>query len=379
MSETAPTVAVILVAAGSGSRLGRAEPKAFSPLPGGSVLAHALRGIASMRHAATVVIVAPATHVAEAQAAAPGVTVVAGGATRQASVALGLAALPDSVRIVLVHDAARALAPGTLFDQVVEAVAARGAGIVPAMPVADTLKRVGPGGVVEGGIERAGLEAAQTPQGFPRAVLERAHAEAAALETDDAALVAAIGHPVHTIPGDELAFKITTPQDLVRAAAALGGDRRSGVGVDAHAFVAGVPLWLGGLHWPEAPEGLEGHSDGDVVCHALVDALLSAAGLGDIGSRFGTDDPRLAGASGATFLGETLALLAAEGWVVVNAAVEIVASAPRIGPRRAEIESVLTSLIGAPVSVAATTTDGLGLTGEGLGIAAVATALIART
>lgn len=378
MGQSMSDVAVIVVAAGSGTRLGRPEPKAFAPLRDRTVLEHALSGPAGMQAPVTVILVAPETHLEAARAAAPDAIVVRGGPTRQDSVASGLAALPDAVRIVLVHDAARALTPPELFDRVVAAVRADGAGIVPGLAVADTLKRVSGDDVVLETVDRNGVVAVQTPQGFPREVLERAYAAAAGVVTDDAALVSAIGHPVRIVPGDLLAFKITGPADLHRAAEAIGSETRTGVGVDAHAFAPGVPLHLGGLHWPEATAGLSGHSDGDAACHAIVDALLSAARLGDIGSRFGTADPSYAGASGATFIRETVRLVEADGWSVRSVAVEIIANTPKIGPRRADLERTLSDLVGAPVAVAATTSDGLGLTGEGRGIAAIATALLAR-
>jgi len=153
-------------------------------------------------------------------------------------------------------------------------------------------------------------------------------------------------------------------------------DCRVGVGVDVHRLVVGRPMWLAGLHWPDEPAGLDGHSDADVVAHAVCDALLSAAGLGDLGSLVGTDDARWEGASGVELLTETVTRVRAAGWGVANVAVQLVGERPRLGDRREEAQQVLSTAVGAPVSLAATSTDGLGLTGRGEGVAAIATALL---
>lgn len=391
-----PRVGVIVVAAGSGTRLGAGAPKAFVGIDGSSILRHALSGVFAAP-LAQVVIVAPAGRegdaLSEALATAGDrrelVSVVAGGDTRQASVAAGLAALWADVEVVLVHDAARALTPADVFERVIAAIDGGAAGAIPVLPVIDTLKRVA-GDEIVAAVDRAELAAAQTPQGFRRDVLDTAYAAAAADFTDDAALVAESGHAVAAVPGHPLAFKITTAADLDRArhllaepaphpAAHLGGVAalpRVGVGTDVHAFGGEGTLWLAGLEWAgEAP--LSGHSDGDAVAHAIVDALLAAAGLGDIGTHFGTDHPEYAGAHADAFLTRTVALLGEAGWRVGNVSVQVQANRPRFSARRAEAERTLSAALGgAPVSVSATTTDGLGFTGRGEGVSAFAVALV---
>lgn len=383
------SLAVVLVAAGSGTRLGRSEPKAFVTVAGRSLLAHALEAIFAMHEAAQVVVVAPQARLDDAQRIAVGVAgvasdhviVVAGGETRQQSGAAGLAAIDESADVVLVHDAARAFTPAALFEAVAAAVRATAGGAIPGLPVADTIKQVDASGAVQSTVDRSTLAAVQTPQGFPRAALQLAYAETGVEHTDDAALFAAAGHPVTVVPGSELAFKVTTAWDLRRAEQLLVSDRsalRTGIGVDVHAFDDESPLWLGGLHWPGEP-GLKGHSDGDALCHAVCDSLLSAAGLGDIGGRFGTSDARFADAHGDVFIEETVRLVADAGFTVVNVAVQLLANRPRLAGRREELEQNLSALVGAPVSVSASTTDGLGFTGRGEGVTAIATALLSVT
>ena len=392
-----PDIAIIVVAAGSGTRLDAGAPKALVGIDAHSILRHALDGVFAAAPA-QVLVVAPEGYegdaLAELEAAAGDRRdlgrVVTGGATRQQSVAAGLAALWGDVKTVLVHDAARALTPPAQIDAVAAAVTAED-GVIPVLPVVDTLKKVADGAVVAA-VDRAELAAAQTPQGFPRAALEAAYAAALASGTeytDDAALFAAAGHRVRHIEGSARAFKITTPADLDRARHLLSasgpartsqrpvltGIPRVGIGTDVHAFGGEGVLWLAGLEWPgETP--LSGHSDGDAVAHAIVDALLGAAGLGDIGEHFGTSHPEYAGAHADVFLTRTRELLAEAGFAIGNVSVQMQGNRPRFSPRRGEAEEVLSAILGAPVSVTATTTDRLGFPGRGEGIAVTAVAAV---
>ena len=385
---THAAVAVILVAAGSGSRLGAAEPKAFVPIAGRTILERALDGVFSMTEPAQVVVVAPSAMLDEARrqatavagAASSYLSVVAGGDTRQQSVSAGLAIIGDGVEVVLVHDSARAFTPPAQLDAVVAAVRSSGSGVVPGLPVADTIKQVDWLGTIERTVDRASLLAVQTPQGFPREQLVAAYAGATDEHTDDAALFAAAGHAVTTIDGDPLAFKITTPWDLRRAESLVaepvaGTDYRTGVGIDVHAYDDESPLWLGGLYWPDQA-GLAGHSDGDAISHAICDALLSAAGLGDIGGRFGVSEERFRNAHGEVFIAETVSLVTGSGFEIGNVAVQVIAAHPKLSSRRVELETHLSRMVGAPVSVSATTSDGLGFTGRAEGLTAIATALL---
>ena len=389
-------------------------------LAGRTILSRSLDAIFALDTETQIVVVVPADRVEQAVdivaevagAAVEYATVVVGGESRQASVEAGLAALADSVEIVLVHDAARALTPTAQFAAIIDEVRETGRGAVPGLPVSDTIKRTDGFGRALATVDRSELSAVQTPQGFPREHVQRAYELAADEFTDDAALVAAAGFEVAIIHGDPLAFKITTAWDLRRAEQELAPAPehrtwRTGVGIDAHAFVTrgpghpetdasaefvGMPksapmlepapmsdnaeeLWLAGLFWP-GERGLVGHSDGDAVVHAICDALLSASGLGDLGSVFGTSDPRFAGAHGDVFLRHTAALLASAGFTIANVSVQLVTNRPRFSPRRLEAQAVLSAELGAPVTVSATTTDGLGFTGRDEGVVAIASCVV---
>ena len=378
-------LAVIVVAAGRGERLKASAPKAFVEVNGHTILEHSLAPISALTDLAQVVIAAPATHLAEATEIANAVLttdaildVVVGGDTRQQSIANALAVVGDEIEIVLVHDAARAFASSALFERVADAVRATSASVIPALEIADTIKRVS-GDRVEETVDRSALRSAQTPQGFFASELKRAYANASDDFTDDAALMQSQGKKVSFVAGEVEATKITTPEDLVGVLSRLNGPGRTGIGVDVHRFSAdeSKKLFLGTIEWPGLP-GLDGHSDGDAVSHALVDALLSAAGLGDIGSNFGVDRPEFSGANGKVFLEETVRMLAAAGYSVVNASVQLVGNRPKVSGKRAEVEAALSAIVGAPVTLGATTTDGLGFLGNDEGVAAVASVLIIR-
>ena len=374
--------ALVVVAAGSGQRLGSALPKAFVTLAGESLLQHALAQASGWEVAPTVVAVVPAGWEEPARAMGtglgPGFRVVTGGDTRTESVRRGVDAVPDDTDFVLIHDAARPLMPLAVFDRVLAALKAGSAAVIPTTPVVDTLvTQVRGTGKTEGGIDRDLLAGVQTPQGFPAEALQAAYRSVDGEFTDDAEIMRQAGHNVDSVPGDPQGFKITFPEDLARAEAVLGHSPvpRVGSALDVHAFDEASPLTLAGLEWP-GEKGLSGHSDGDAVVHAIVDAILQAAGQGDLGHHFGTDRPEFAGASSQVFLKEALKIATQAGFRVSSVAVQIIGNRPKIGPRRDEVQKHLSALVGSPVTLGATTTDGLGFTGRGEGIAASATAVL---
>ena len=374
-----PKSAAIIAGAGMGHRLGAEIPKALIQIKGITLLERAFISLSKVVD--EIVITAPAGYEEQFKAiVGQSAEVVTGGVLRSDSIRVALKALSPSVESVLIHDAARALASSALAARVLDELRSGQSAVIPVLKVIDTIKEIDRDGFVRATPDRSSLVAAQTPQGFNRQVLDRAHG-ASDDATDDAALVEAIGVKVKTIEGEISAFKITTKEDIGQALILLSPSNRNfkvGLGVDAHAFSSDQDrkLWLAGLLWPDQI-GVDGYSDGDVAAHAICDALFSAAGLGDLGSNFGLDDPKYQGASGEMLLKEAFSKITSAGYEIGNVSVQIVCNKPKIGPRRAEaIEALSKALGGAEVSVSATSTDGLGFTGQGLGISALATALL---
>ena len=374
-----PKSAAIIAGAGMGHRLGAQIPKALIQIQGITLLERAFISLSKVVD--EIIITAPEGYEEQFKAiVGQSAEVITGGVLRSDSIRVALKALSPSVESVLIHDAARALASSALATRVLSDVQSGQSAVIPVLKVIDTIKEIDRDGFVRATPDRSSLVAAQTPQGFNRQVLERAHS-ASDDATDDAALVEAIGVKVKTIEGEASAFKITTKEDIGQALLLLSPSNRNfkvGLGVDAHAFSSDQDrkLWLAGLLWPEQI-GVDGYSDGDVAAHAICDALFSAARLGDLGSNFGVDDPKYQGASGEMLLKEAFSKITSAGYEIGNISVQIVCNKPKIGPRRAEaIKALSKALGGAEVSVSATSTDGLGFTGQGLGISALATALL---
>ena len=377
----------ILPAAGKGTRFG--EAKQWLELGGVPLLARAFQRAASCPDVAAVVIAAPPgeeERVREVLRRHGGTgklhAVVAGGAERALSVRAALDAAPAGLAYVAIHDAARPFASGALFSKVLEAARRTGAALA-AVPCTDTVKRTEDGTRVAGTVDRRTLWLAQTPQAFQvdllREAWQRAGTDAAAA-TDEAALVEALGHPVELVPGEKENFKVTDPDDWARARAMVETPAGVGFGYDVHAFQEGRTCVLGGVVFP-GEVGLAGHSDADAALHAIMDAMLGASGLGDIGQHFPDTDERFRGASSLALLEETRRRVEAAGFRVLNVDLTIAAARPRIGPRRDEIRTAIASALRLPeakVNVKATTTEGLGFVGRSEGIAAQAVALVGR-
>ena len=386
-------VTAIIPAGGSGQRMGLDEPKQFVALAGAPILIHTLRAFAATPAIAAIVVAAPAAEIARTEALIRqyGISkihaVVAGGTTRQDSVQRGLAAVPADCDLVAVHDAARPLVTPALITACIAAAETHGAAIA-AVPVKDTLKRETPDQVIAATVERSGLWQAQTPQVARRELLEAAYVAAARdhfVGTDEASLLEHNGCPVALVAGSETNLQITRPEDLTIAEALLMHNRppsslRIGHGYDAHRLVAGRALVLGGVTIPHHL-GLLGHSDADVLTHALCDAILGALGLGDIGRHFPDSDPQYRGIASLKLLAQVISLMRQQGFALANADVTVIAQQPKLAPHLPAMRANLaaTCAVGeAAINLKATTTEGMGFAGREEGIAAHAVVLLSR-
>jgi 2-C-methyl-D-erythritol 4-phosphate cytidylyltransferase/2-C-methyl-D-erythritol 2,4-cyclodiphosphate synthase len=384
----------VIVAAGRGTRFGGALPKQYLALGGASVLRHAVAAFATHPRITGVQVVIRDEDRALFDEAVGGLAVmppVPGGAERQDSVRLGLEALvPHDPALVLIHDGARPFPDAALIERIIDALD-RAPAAIPGLPVGDTLKRVTDGRVRDT-IDRAQLWRAQTPQGFHFQAILGAHREAVGrVLTDDSAVAEAVGMTPLMVLGSEDNLKVTNAQDLAAAERLLAmrtGDIRVGQGFDVHPFEPPTlpsPASAESRHvvicGVEIPHGaaLVGHSDADVGLHALTDALLGAIGAGDIGMHFSPDDPRWKGAASDRFLGHAAALVRERGGSIAAVDVTVICERPKIAPHRARMVERIAAILGvspARVSVKATTTERLGFTGRGEGIAAQAVATV---
>jgi len=382
-------VAVVVVAAGRGLRAGGGVPKQYRKLGGEPVIRPTLKAFLGHPH---VGLVQPVIHGDDRDifdAASAGLAKLAppvcGGATRQASVRAGLEALTEAApELVLIHDAARPFLSAALIERAIAAARAHGAA-VPAVAIADTVKRVDAASVIVETLDRGSLRVVQTPQAFGYPLIVEAHRRAAAAGrddfTDDAALAEWAGHKVSVFEGESGNVKLTTADDFARAEILRGAalaDVRTGNGFDVHAFADGDHVMLGGIRIPYS-RGVTGHSDADVALHALVDAILGALADGDIGYHFPPSDPQWKGASSDRFLAFACERVRARGGVIANLDVTIVCEAPRVSPHRDAMRERIAAIAGIArtrVAVKATTSEKLGFTGRGEGLVAMATATV---
>ncbi len=393
-----PELSILVVAGGRGSRAGDGLPKQYRKLAGESVLARTLCAMHAAAPAAriTVVIhpddralysesVAELPEGARAALSPPAL----GGALRQESVRNGLEAIARDLEpeIVLIHDAARPFADPALVARAIDAARAHGAA-VPGAPLNDTVKEIDAEGFVVATPDRARLRAVQTPQSFRFPLILAAHRAAAAggrEYTDDAMIAEAAGCAVHVFDGDLKNFKLTTPEDFARAMEQMNApslaalpDVRMGQGYDVHAFAEGDRVFLGGVAIPHS-HALAGHSDADVLMHAITDAVLGAIAEGDIGAHFPPSDPQWKGAASEIFLAHACKLVRQRGGVIAHVDATVVCEAPRVGPHREAIRASLARIMGLDVgrvAIKATTTERLGFTGRREGIAALAIATV---
>ena len=374
------TITAIIVAAGKGERAGGPVPKQYAMVGGKSLLAHAVMAFSSHQSIDRIIVVigeGQSDLAREALGEVSGHRIITGGAERQDSVAAGIAAAGDA-DILMIHDAARPFLPHTVIDRLIEALGTSD-GAVPALPVADTLSR---GNLHLGDVvDRAKLYRIQTPQAFRAEAIKTAHRQwSGPVATDDAQMARAAGYDVALVAGDIMLEKVTTPQDFAEAERRISARliSRSAMGFDVHQLASGEELWLGGVKI-EHDKGLVGHSDADVALHALTDALLGALGDGDIGTHFPPSDPQWRGARSRRFVEHAAQLVSTAGGIIDYVDLTLICEAPKIGPHKDAMRAAISDMLGISVrkvSVKATTTERLGFTGRGEGIAAQAIATI---
>jgi 2-C-methyl-D-erythritol 4-phosphate cytidylyltransferase/2-C-methyl-D-erythritol 2,4-cyclodiphosphate synthase len=373
------TVTALIVAAGSGNRMGGETPKQYRLLGHKPLLRHAVDALIGHPRIDAVRIVIGAGQQEQAAAALAGLDVgdlVIGGAERADSVRAGLEACADG--IVLVHDAARPFCPPEVIERLLDALD-KADGAVPVLPVADTLAKGDR--ELRGTVNRTQMLRVQTPQAFHVADLRYAYEEAGSgAPTDESTVLQHAGLKVVTVEGDESLHKLTSPRDWERAEMMLASQMisRSGSGFDVHAFEGPGPLIMGGITI-DHPQGLAGHSDADVVLHAITDALLGAAALGDIGQHFPPSDPQWKGAASDRFLIHAADLVRSKGGIIDHVDCTVICEAPKVGPHRAAMQARVAEILQLrldQVSIKATTTERLGFTGRGEGIASQALATI---
>jgi len=394
-------VAAIIPAAGSGIRMGLSAPKQFFELGGVPILIHTLRVFQQAEAIGHILVVVPAANCAlvEELVQRNDLTkvyrVVAGGKERQDSVRAGLEALPEEVELVLVHDGVRPFVPMSVVENCLLEAEKSGAAVA-AIPVKDTLKAVSGQKEIEKTINRTDIWQAQTPQAATKALLNKAYALAAEkkdfIATDEAGLLELLGCPVRVVEGSEKNIKITKPEDLILARAIFmetrpddksskkSGRYRSGYGYDAHRLVPGRPLVLGGEKIPHE-RGLQGHSDADVLIHALCDAMLGAAGAGDIGEHFPDTDQKFKDISSVKILKRVAALVSDKGYTLANADVTVVAQKPKLAPYFAAMKKNLAAACAVEpgaINLKASTTEEMGFEGRGEGMSAHAVVLLIK-
>lgn len=370
----------VLLSGGSGTRMGANKNKTLLPLLGESVICHSLRTL--QRHCdGTVLVIRPEDEsdiLCALKRSGLSVDAIAyGGADRQQSVKNGLDTLPEDCDVVLVHDGARPLVDDETVQNVIASVREHGSGVA-STPVTDTFKEVDEQNIAVATPDRSRLRAVQTPQGFKKELLLRAHREISQRCTDDAALVSLLGVPVHLCEGSRSNIKLTTPEDIAMAEHYLHVFPRIGHGYDAHRLVEGRKLILGGVDIPYE-KGLLGHSDADVLLHAITDALLGAAALGDIGKHFPDSDPKYKGISSLLLLENAVSLLREKGFEPLNVDATVICQRPKLAKHIPAMRENIAHALGIPVdcvSVKATTSEGMGFEGEGLGISTHAVAML---